>query len=93
MVGPGAVPQRGMPRAVGTGSGSAQRISLRALSLGLFRVQICKIINRHKGDFPLFLSPRAMSQPVAMPEKRAHKQSSCPGKPDLGMTVWGEQPR
>lgn len=79
-----------MPRAVGTGSGSAQRISLRALSFELFRVQICKINNGHRGDFPLFLSRQAMSHPVAMPEKRAPRQSSCPGKLAPGMMVWGE---
>lgn len=37
-----------------------------------------KTSNTHRGDFPLFLSPQAASHLVAMPEKRARQQSSCP---------------
>lgn len=37
-----------------------------------------KTSSRHRGDFPLFLSPQAVSHPIAMPEKRAQQQSSRP---------------
>lgn len=33
-----------------------------------------------------------MSHSVAIPEERAGQQSSYPGKPAPGMTVWGDQP-
>lgn len=44
------------------------KIVLRALSFQLFGIPTSLF---NKGDFPLFLSPQAVSHPVATPDKRA----------------------